>query len=170
MRSEPWNYGDIAVNPNQNQSVMEQNNPLLPEDFSEWHPAEQRAYLRENADNIKQDRVRRPLSPEQISDAEKKLAMKSLELRKQQAEYDRVKKQWRDETIDPLKEDVEALLDTLENKAEIVYDQVYYIRDYENEMVYGLLYDGTQVDRRPMLNEEKQSTIQSAVRKVDNNN
>lgn len=149
---------------------MNQNNPLLPSDFSEWSTMEQRSYLRENADNIRQEQVRRPLSQEEISDAEKKLALKSLELRKTQQQYDKVKEEWREEKINPLKSNVEELLDTLENKAEIVDGEVYYIRDHQNEMVYGFLPNGQEVDRRPMLNEEKQTTIHSNMRKVQDKN
>lgn len=149
---------------------MNQLNHMLPGDFSSWHPAEKRQFLRDNADEIKHDQVRKPLSPDQINDAEKKLAIKALELRKKQAQYDRVKEEWREETIKPLKAEVETLLDTLEEKAELVEDDVFYLRDYENEMVYGLMADGSEVDRRPMLNEEKQQTVQSGMRAVNSDN
>lgn len=146
---------------------------MLPEDFNDWLPAEREAFLRENADTIEQDRVRKPLTQEELADAKDKLTEVSLKLRRKKNKYDEIKDHWRNEVIKPLKETVSQLLDKLENKGELVDGEIFFIRDQKNEMVYGFLEDGTQVRSRPMRHEEKQQTIHGAnrnMKKIENDN
>lgn len=150
---------------------MENNNhPMLPDNFFDRLPREREQFLRDNADAIEQDRVRKPLTREELEDAKDKLTEVSLKLRRKKDKYEEVKKHWRDEVIDPLKDTVGELLDKLENKGEIVDGEIFYIRDHNNNMVYGFLEDGSQVRSRPMRHEEKQSTIHQNMRKVENDN
>lgn len=150
---------------------MENNNhPMLPSNFFDRLPREREQFLRDNADAIEKDRVRKPLTKEELEDAKDKLTEVSLKLRRKKDKYEEVKKHWRDEVIDPLKDTVGELLDKLENKGEIVDGEIFYIRDHNNNMVYGFLEDGTQVRSRPMRHEEKQSTIHQNMRKVENDN
>lgn len=129
---------------------------------------EKKRYLEANADRVREGRtVPRPLDDGEKARLRFDLQNVSIELSNIQKEYKEVQKEFR-EKINDMKESVESILSQLKQGFEEVTGTTYEIRDYEGERVYEILEDGTQVDNRPMLPDERQSTVQSEMRKVEN--
>lgn len=142
--------------------------PVLPDDWDVRSDMEKRNYLSANADKIrKEDNVRRPLSDEEIETLRYKLEQVSIDLKDEQEEYDEVKSDYR-ERINDMKDTLNEIVEALEKGFEKVVGDVYEVRDHENERVYSFMGDGTEVDNRKMLPDERQQTLQGGMRKVEN--
>lgn len=142
--------------------------PVLPDDWHVRNDMERRNYLSANADKVrKSDNVRRPLSDDENETLRFKLQKLSIDLRDLQEEYDEVKKGYREE-INDLKERLDDIVSALEKGFEKVKGDVFELRDYENEQVYEFMGDGTEINSRKMLPNERQQTVQSGMRKVEN--
>jgi len=137
---------------------------MLPKDWDDWSPGEKETFFRENAEDVEHKTITKPLSRKELEDAQQELSIASVDLRKKEREYDKVKEKWREEIIKPRKEKVDVLLDQLENEAEEMEGNVFLLRDFQREMVYEVLADGTVINARPMMHKEKQFKTQSHMR------
>jgi predicted transcriptional regulator len=142
---------------------------LLPADFHARSLVDRKRYLDSAADKVIHNETdRKPLSDEQIETLRFDLEKLSIKLADLNEQYDDVKKQWRDD-IKEAKENVEEVLTQLRAGMETVRGTVYEIRDYETNRVFRFFEDGSELGDRPMLPEERQQTIQSDMRRVENN-
>lgn len=140
--------------------------PVLPSDFHDRSPQEKRAFLENVADTIRDDRpVNRPLSDDEKTQLRYDLQQVTIRLRDIEAEYKDVQKDYR-EQINELKESIGDIISQLKQGFEEVHGTTYEIRDYDNERVFVLMSDGTEVDNRPLLPNERQHTIQTDLRKI----
>jgi len=144
------------------------NHPVLPDDWNVRSDMEKRNYLSANADHIRRsDNVNRPLSDDELESLRFKLQKVSIELKDEQEEYDEVKSDYR-ERINDIKDSLNEIVSALEKGFEKVTGDVFEIRDHENDQVYEFMGDGMQIKKRRMLPNERQQTIQSGMRKVEN--
>lgn len=147
---------------------MAQRNPVLPNDWEERTIMQKQRYLEANADKIKSDQVvRRPLDDDEKESMRYNLQEESIKLSDKEAQYKEVQKQWR-EDINESKEAVSNILESLKRGYEEVTGTTYDIRDHDEGRVYVFMADGTIIDNRRMLPDEKQQTIQSNMRKIEN--
>lgn len=143
---------------------------LLPPDFHTRTPLEKERYLDSNADQVyKNETIRRPLSDDEKESLRYKLQKASIKLHDTQEQYTEVKKEW-NEDIKAQREDVSEVLTQLRSGHAEEQGNKYLIRDYDNSRVVTFTKEGVEIESRPMLAEERQSTIQSSMRKIENDN
>lgn len=147
---------------------MNDQHHLLPADFTTRTPSEKERYLEASADKVIRDEtIRLPLSDEKKESLRFRLEKASIKLTDAVDEYDEVKKYHRD-VIKDLKDNLAEILAQLRTGVEQIQGNKYEIRDYDSGRVTVFAADGTEIESRPMLPEERQSTINSSMRKVDN--
>lgn len=141
---------------------------MLPDDWKSRTAMEKRNYLSANADKVrKDDSVQRPLSDEEIETLRFKLQKVNIKLKNEQEEYDEVKQKYR-ERLNDIKDHLSEIVEALEKGFEKVVGDVFEIRDHDEQRVYAFMADGTEVDNRKMLPNERQQTVQGSMRKVEN--
>lgn len=149
---------------------MAQKHPMLPADWEHRSPIEKKRYLEANADKIKDNQlVRRPLEDGEKETLRYQLQEESIKLSDKEKQYKEVQKEWREE-INEVKEEVADILSSLKQGFDEVTGTTYDLRDHDEGRVYIFMADGTEIDNRPMLPDERQSTIQSNMRKLENDN
>ncbi len=146
------------------------NYDFLPDDFYEWPTADRAQFLRDNADEVKEETFHKPLAHEDRSELKDTLSDVSIDLSTQQEEYDKVKAHWREEVIKPLKETLGETVQKLKTGTEQVTGDVVYIRDYDRGKVVKMAEDGTELMVRPMRPGERQTTTHSNIRNINNTN
>lgn len=143
------------------------NHPVLPKDFYDRSPIERRQFLENAADRIDQsDRVQRALSDEEIEELRFRLQRQSIELKDLQEEYDELKSAYR-EQINDQKASRDQIVSKLKRGIEEVSGTTMTFFDQENGRAYKFLPDGTQVDDRPLMPSERQTSLQGQMRKVE---
>lgn len=145
------------------------NYDFLPDDFFEWSVSEREKFLLANADEVKEEDFFKPLAHEERTELKDDLSEVSIELSNKQAEYDDIKDHWRNDIIKPLKAKREETIEKLKTGQEQVHGKVVYIRDHDNGRVVKMAPDGTELKSRPMRPSERQTTTQSNIRKLNNN-
>lgn len=148
---------------------MSNKKPMLPDDWAHRSVMEKQNYLEANADKIKADQpVRRPLDDDEKETMRYRLQEESIKLSDKEKAYKEVQKEWREE-INELKETVAEIISSLKKGFEEVSGTTYDLRDQKEGRVYVYMADGTLIDNRRMLPDERQSTIQSGMRSVGDN-
>ena len=142
-------------------------NKFIPDNFHAMSPLERIQFLRSNADERReQQTVVRSLNPDEKDSLKEEYVITNIELTAKEEEYDKVKKEWQ-ETLKPLKQKAKEHMDKIRTGYEEITSDIFLFRDHEEGRVYSILPNGEVHDSRRMLDHERQSTMQSNLRKVN---
>ena len=107
----------------------------------------------------------KPLSTEELNIKREDLAQAAMQKSVLLDELAELKKQYKDR-IDPLSHQFSENLKAIKTKAIEVTGTTYKIPDYDNQAIHYVAIDGTVVNSRPMLPEERQFTISSQLKQA----
>lgn len=139
---------------------------FLPDNFFELPVGERRQILLANADDVEEETFHKPLAHDERVHLKDTLSEVSIRLSNKQAEYDKIKEEWREEIIKPLKSQRDETIEKLKTGTEQVTDKVVYFRDHDAGRVVKMATDGTEIESRPMRPNERQTTMQSNIRNI----
>lgn len=140
---------------------------ILGSDFFDMPRAERIRRLDANADEVlAQQKIVRPITADERDSLKEEYVQASIELANEQEQYDEVKKEWK-ETLDPIKKRKKDRLQTIQTGYEETVGDKYMIRDHETGRVYTFLESGQLIDDRRMMEHERQSTIHSNMKSLN---
>lgn len=111
-----------------------------------------------NSTEVKDLTYMKPLTEEELNIRRDDLAQAAMQKSVLEDELAQVKKDYKDK-IDPLTKSFSENLKAIKLKATEVTGPTHKIPDYENHAMHFVAPDGTVVNSRPMLPEERQYTI-----------
>lgn len=123
--------------------------------------------LRDNADTAEEIGYSKVLSADQVDVLKDRLVENNIQLRDIRADKKAANKMY-NEQIKQLEEDGDELTEQLKNKTEYVKEECY--KFVEGDEVGYYNQDGELVHCRPARNEERQMTIQAALRRTGTDN
>lgn len=138
---------------------------MIPEHFKHFTTHEKLRWLEANADHIKEEKVRVPLTQDEIEGLNAKYVELSLDLRKEENELKEIKDQFK-ERMNPLKAEIKQTLEMVADKFEEVDQEVFYIADHEAGRMFQYTADGTEIGSRKLFPNERQASLGGELRRV----
>lgn len=132
-------------------------------EVSKLSPAERRDFFDSYSTETKEQVYMKPLSREELEIKREELAQAAMQkalLDEQLTEYKKTHKA----SLEPHVKAFTERLKEIKNKSVQVTGMAYKIPDYDNQAIHILGEDGTVINTRPMLPEERQFTIQSQLK------
>lgn len=135
--------------------------------FQELPKLQRIQMLRDNADTAEEIGYSKALSGDQLAELKDKLVENNIQLRDVRADKKAANKMYNDQ-IKQLEEEGDELTQQLKNKTDYVKEECY--KFVEGDEVGYYNQDGELVYSRPARNEERQMTIQAALRRTGTDN
>lgn len=133
--------------------------------FADYAPEKRRAFLQDNADSVELISYTRRFTHEEMAGFKDKLSTVAIEINTIAIEKKEIMNKFKDK-LKPLNFEHNDLLEKIHNKAEVVEEDCFKMVNHEMGMV-GFYNDiGELVYSRPVLPQEKQSTIFNINRKA----
>lgn len=123
--------------------------------------------LQENATSVEQEVYQKPLDEDQLAAKREELADNYIKINRLDEELKEIKKTYKDQT-DPLKDSNSILLNEIKTRQQQVSGLLYYIPNYEDNMMEAYDKDGVLVSSRRLRPDEKQANIFSLANKAAN--
>lgn len=133
--------------------------------FSEKTPEERLKALKANADKMEELTYTKPLTQEELDEYRENYSDKSIEFSKLDDEK-KVTVSSINDQVKPVKKDLDLLLRIIKTKAIEITDETYLFADHETGMMEYFDGNGEMVYARRLRPEEKQTTINSQIRKI----
>lgn len=133
--------------------------------FADYAPEQRRAFLQDNADSIELTSYTRRFTHEELAEFKDKLSTVAIDINSISIEKKEVMDNFKDR-MKPLNVEHSDLLEKIHNKAEVVEEDCFKMISHEEGMVGFYNQIGELVYSRPILPQEKQSTIFNINRKV----
>ncbi|WP_312208257.1 hypothetical protein [Empedobacter sp.] len=133
--------------------------------FADHAPEQRKAFLQDNADSIELTSYTRKFTHEELAEFKDKLSTVAININSIAIEKKDVMDEFKDR-MKPLNIEHSDLLEKIHNKAEVVEEDCFKMISHEEGMVGFYNQLGELVYSRPILPQEKQSTIFNINRKV----